>query len=65
MKYGLMVCAGAVLSGMTRSVYWALCEALDTAKHEDSAIEQMDAQALQDLYTRPEATDDIDHGRDA
>jgi len=50
---------------MTRWVYWALCEALDTAKHEDSAIEQMDAQALQDLYTRLEATDDIDHGRDA
>jgi hypothetical protein len=65
MRYFLVVFAGVVLSGVTRWVSWALCGALDTAKHEERAIQQMDAQALQDLYTRLEAKDDGDHDWDA
>ena len=65
MRYCLIVFAGVVLSGMIRWVYGALCRALDTAKNEERALQQMDAQALQDLYTRLEVQDDIDDGRDA
>jgi hypothetical protein len=64
MRYGIGVFAVVVLSGMTRWVYWALCGALDTAKNEECALQQMDAQALQDLYIRLESKDDVDHGRD-
>ena len=63
LRYGIIVFAGVVLSGMTRWVYGALCRALDTATHEESAMQQMDAQALQDLYTRLPAKDDVDHSR--
>jgi hypothetical protein len=65
MRYCLIVFAGVVLSGMTCWVYGALCRALDTAKHEESAMHQMDAQALQDLYIRLESKDDVDHDREA
>jgi hypothetical protein len=65
LRYCFIVFAGVVLSGMTCWVYGALCRALDTAKHEESAMQQMDAQALQDLYIRLESKDDVDHGRNA
>ena len=58
------VFAGVVLSGMTSWVYWALCGALDTAKNEECALQQMDAQTLQDLYTRLEFKHDVDRGQD-
>ena len=61
----LVVFAGVVISGMTRWVYWALCRALDPAKYEECAIQQMDTQALLDICTRREAEYDVDHGRDA
>jgi hypothetical protein len=38
MRSCIGVCAGVVLSGMTRWVYWALCRALDTAKNEACAL---------------------------
>ncbi len=61
----LVVFAGVVISGMTRWVYWALCSALDTAKNEEHALQQMDAQALLDFGTRQEAKDGVDHGQEA
>jgi len=63
-RYGIGVFAGVVLSGMTRWVYWALCGALDTAKNEECAFQQTDAQALQDLYTRLESKYDVDQDQD-
>jgi hypothetical protein len=63
-RYFLVVFAGVVLSGMTRWVYWALCGALDTAKNEECALQQMDAQTWQDLYTRLESKYDVDRGQD-
>jgi len=58
----MVVLAGMVASWIIRWVYWALCRALDTVKHEERASQQMDAQALLDLYTSLEAKDAVDQG---
>ena len=60
LRYGLGVCAGVVLCGMTRWVYWALCRALAPAKHEVCALQSRDAQALWDFCTRRDTEDDSD-----
>jgi hypothetical protein len=59
MQYGIIVCAGVVLCGMTRWVYGALCRALVPAQHEVCALQPRDAQALQDFCTRRDAEDDL------
>lgn len=64
MRYVIVVVAGVMIIGMTRWVYWALCGTLDTAKNEECALQQMDAQTLQDLYTRLESKYDVDRGQD-
>jgi hypothetical protein len=65
MRYCLIVCAGVVLSGMTRWVYGALCRALDPAQYEVCAIQPRDTQALRDFCTRRDAEDDVDDDWDA
>ncbi len=57
MRSCIGVCAGVVIIGMTRWVYWALCSALDTAKHEERAIQQMDTQVLRDFMAGLETED--------
>ena len=65
MRSCIVVFACVVISGMTRWVYWALCRALDPAKYEECAIQQMDTQALLDLSTSRDATYGVDHGQEA